>query len=274
MTRENEPIGQMTIREATVEDAAILLRLIAAAFEEYVGVLDPPSGAGRLSVLPRFRNQGIGHALLDDVERRAKDGGAPASASGCVCNFRTFSPDTTAWDTKNARMRGFMKPVVLTVTLLLALAGGALAARQAIPQATGANVARDLRGAIDIHVHCRSRQSPALARRPRGRAVSREKGMRAIVLKSHFDPTAGLALLARKAVPGIEVFGGHRSQPAGRRHERARGRAHGAGQRRMGTRGLDVDVRFREHQVRSGQSRTRLSSASRRTARCCRKRKR
>ncbi len=32
--------------------------------------------------------------------------------------------------------------------------------------------------------------------------------MRAIVLKSHFDPTAGLARLARKAVPGIEVFGG------------------------------------------------------------------
>jgi outer membrane murein-binding lipoprotein Lpp len=32
--------------------------------------------------------------------------------------------------------------------------------------------------------------------------------MRAIVLKSHFDPTAGLAWLARKATPGIEVFGG------------------------------------------------------------------
>ena len=32
--------------------------------------------------------------------------------------------------------------------------------------------------------------------------------MRAIVLKSHFDPTAGLAWLARKAVPGIEIFGG------------------------------------------------------------------
>jgi GNAT superfamily N-acetyltransferase len=114
----------MTIREATVEDAAILLRLIAAAFEEYVGVLDPPSGAhnetiatvgrklasgaaalalvdgepagcafyephnrnliyfGRLSVLPRFRNQGIGHALLDYVERRAKDSGAAGVSLG------------------------------------------------------------------------------------------------------------------------------------------------------------------------------------------------
>ena len=42
--------------------------------------------------------------------------------------------------------------------------------------------------------------------RPRG--SRKDKGMRAIVLKSHFDPTAGLALLARKAAPGIEVFGG------------------------------------------------------------------
>ena len=40
------------------------------------------------------------------------------------------------------------------------------------------------------------------------RDLPKDKGMRAIVLKSHFDPTAGLAFLARKAVPGIEVFGG------------------------------------------------------------------
>jgi len=31
---------------------------------------------GRLSVLPRFRNRGIGRALLDEVERRARDTGA------------------------------------------------------------------------------------------------------------------------------------------------------------------------------------------------------
>ena len=97
---------------------------------------------------------------------------------------------------------------LLSVTLLMALAVGAVAARQAIPQATGANVARDLRGAIDIHVHgnpdnvARSLDGLEAAR------FAKDKGMRAIVLKSHFDPTAGLAWLARKAVPGIEVFGG------------------------------------------------------------------
>jgi len=32
--------------------------------------------------------------------------------------------------------------------------------------------------------------------------------MRGIVLKSHQDPTASLAYIVRKEVPGIEVFGG------------------------------------------------------------------
>jgi len=32
--------------------------------------------------------------------------------------------------------------------------------------------------------------------------------MRGIVLKNHYDPTAGLAFLARKEAPGLEVFGG------------------------------------------------------------------
>jgi hypothetical protein len=37
---------------------------------------------------------------------------------------------------------------------------------------------------------------------------AREKGMRAILLKNHFEPTASLAYIVRKEVPGIEVFGG------------------------------------------------------------------
>jgi hypothetical protein len=32
--------------------------------------------------------------------------------------------------------------------------------------------------------------------------------MRGLVLKNHYDPTAGLAFLARKQTPGLEVFGG------------------------------------------------------------------
>ncbi len=70
------------------------------------------------------------------------------------------------------------------------------------------NVARDLRGAIDIHVHADPDNVPRSLDGLEAARFAKDKGMRAIVLKSHFDPTAGLALLARKAVPGIEVFGG------------------------------------------------------------------
>lgn len=91
---------------------------------------------------------------------------------------------------------------------VVALAVAAVGARQAIPQASGANVARDLRGAIDIHVHADPDNVPRSVDGLDAARFAREKGMRAIVLKSHYDQTGGIALLARKAVPGIEVFGG------------------------------------------------------------------
>src|ERR1044072_6299149 len=68
--------------------------------------------------------------------------------------------------------------------------------------------AQPLRGVIDIHVHAapdsvaRSIDAIDLAR------MAKKRGMRAIVLKSHWEPTASMAYLVRKAVPGIEVFGG------------------------------------------------------------------
>ena len=96
----------------------------------------------------------------------------------------------------------------ICIASLVALAVSTLGARQGMTQASSPNVARDMRGAIDIHVH----SDPDNVRRSldglEAARFAKDKGMRAIVLKSHFDPTAGLALLARKAVPGIEVFGG------------------------------------------------------------------
>jgi len=65
-----------------------------------------------------------------------------------------------------------------------------------------------LAGVIDIHVHAdpdsrpRSIDAIDLAR------IAKERGMRALVLKSHYEPTASMAYLVRKAVPGIEIFGG------------------------------------------------------------------
>ena len=101
------------LHQAIGGDIPILLTVLQAAFEEYRGRLDPPSGvhsetvetlrqklktgaavlarigdevAGcvfyrqesthvyleRLSVLPRYRRQGVGRALVDYVEQRAQ----------------------------------------------------------------------------------------------------------------------------------------------------------------------------------------------------------
>jgi len=65
-----------------------------------------------------------------------------------------------------------------------------------------------LAGAIDMHAHSdpdgvpRSIDAIDLAR------LAKSRGMRAIVLKNHYEPTASLAYLVRKEVRGIDVFGG------------------------------------------------------------------
>lgn len=63
-----------------------------------------------------------------------------------------------------------------------------------------------LRGAIDVHVH----QAPSLFHRHYFVDVvrdARDRGMRAVVLKSHHMMTTDRAAHAREAVPGIDVFG-------------------------------------------------------------------
>ncbi len=68
--------------------------------------------------------------------------------------------------------------------------------------------AQTMTGAIDMHAHSypdgtpRSIDAIDLAR------LAKSRGMRAIVLKNHYEPTASLAYIVRKEVPGIEVFGG------------------------------------------------------------------
>ena len=88
------------------------------------------------------------------------------------------------------------------MTLAVALTGAAATGqRNETPN-------RTLAGAIDIHVHSapdsveRSIDSIDVAK------LALARGMRAIVLKSHYEPTATMAFIVRKAVPGIEVFGG------------------------------------------------------------------
>ena len=96
---------------------------------------------------------------------------------------------------------------LMTLVLVLTLAGGSGMARQT-SSGVSANAARDLRGAVDIHVHSDPDRVPRSLDGLEAVRRARDAGMRAIVLKSQYDPTAGLALLARKQTPGIDVFGG------------------------------------------------------------------
>ena len=84
----------------------------------------------------------------------------------------------------------------------------ALSAAVIASQNAGDDAARVLRGAIDIHVHSDPDNVPRSIDGIDAAKQARAKGMRAIVLKNHYDPTAGLAYLARKEAPGLEVFGG------------------------------------------------------------------
>jgi hypothetical protein len=65
-----------------------------------------------------------------------------------------------------------------------------------------------LRGAIDIHVHSLPDDRPRSIDAIDVAKLAGLRGMRAIVLKNHYEPTAGLAYLVRKVQPGVEVFGG------------------------------------------------------------------
>ena len=65
-----------------------------------------------------------------------------------------------------------------------------------------------LRGAIDIHVHSFPDSRPRSLDAIDAARMARDRGMRAIVLKNHYEWTSGLAYIVRKQVPGIEVFGG------------------------------------------------------------------
>jgi hypothetical protein len=76
--------------------------------------------------------------------------------------------------------------------------------------AASAGVAQEnpLAGAIDIHVHSAPDSTPRSIDAIDLARLAKSRGMRGLVLKNHYEPTASLAYIVRKEVPGIEVFGG------------------------------------------------------------------
>jgi hypothetical protein len=63
-------------------------------------------------------------------------------------------------------------------------------------------------GAIDLHAHCDPDSYPRQWDAFEVAKLAKERGMRGIVLKNHWEETAGLAYLVRKyGTQGIDVFG-------------------------------------------------------------------
>ncbi len=66
----------------------------------------------------------------------------------------------------------------------------------------------NLNDAIDLQVHSSPDSAPRTIDADDLARLAKEKGMRGLVLKNHFESTAALAYMVRKDVPGVEVFGG------------------------------------------------------------------
>ena len=73
---------------------------------------------------------------------------------------------------------------------------------------TSAAQENPLAGVIDIHVHSAPDSTPRSIDAVDLARLAKNRGMRGLVLKNHYEPTASLAYVVRKEVPGIEVFGG------------------------------------------------------------------
>lgn len=97
--------------------------------------------------------------------------------------------------------------VLLALAIAVPVAPVQTALRHA-PRGQTASPPDALRGAIDIHVHAFPDSRPRSLDGIEAAQFAKARGMRAIVLKNHYEPTASLAYIVRKAVPGIEVFGG------------------------------------------------------------------
>ena len=66
----------------------------------------------------------------------------------------------------------------------------------------------DVSGAVDLHCHPAPDLFPRLADDVEVSRHASEVGLRAVMIKSHYEPSASRASHVRQMVPGLEVFGG------------------------------------------------------------------
>jgi hypothetical protein len=65
-----------------------------------------------------------------------------------------------------------------------------------------------LKGIIDLHAHCDPDSMPRSVDALELARLAQKEGMRALLLKNHFAPTAQLAYIVSHAVSGIQAYGG------------------------------------------------------------------
>ena len=112
---------------------------------------------------------------------------------------------------RSLRGRGrFFAAVATAAALLGTVPPGAGASQRGgeQPRAATVQAGREINGAIDIHVHSFPDNTERSVDGLEAAILARTHGMRGLVLKNHYDPTAGLAYMVRKQVAGLEVFGG------------------------------------------------------------------
>ena len=111
--------------------------------------------------------------------------------------------------TVKPRILGLALLAGLTVLGLLARPFGIVGAAQSGREVEGARL---LRGALDLHLHMDPRTPGSGMGGDRADLstvrVARARGMRGLLIKDHYHPTAPLAYHMRLEVPGIELFGG------------------------------------------------------------------
>jgi len=100
------------------------------------------------------------------------------------------------------------KSIGLSSALVSAVAGLLWTTVGAQQGGVAGDAARLLAGTIDIHVHNLPDDRPRSIDAIDVAKLAAQRKMRAIVLKNHFESTAGPVYLVRQVVPGIEVFGG------------------------------------------------------------------
>src|SRR3989454_8166217 len=90
--------------------------------------------------------------------------------------------------------------LLLVIPFAVLLAGAGLTAQSSQDAAVGARL---MRGAVDLHYHV----DPGYGIYE-NLAQAKAAGVRALLLKNHFEPTAALVMLLRPQFPGLELYAG------------------------------------------------------------------